>query len=137
LKPRNRFHRELQNVPILASLSDDELAQVARIAVRMRRPAGELLIKEGEAGNEFLIVLEGEIEVRRGSGVVGTIGPGGYVGEIALLDPIARRTATVVTKTPVTVAYLGRSEFTRLLDELPTVAQDIQETWERRHAADS
>jgi len=75
LRPRNRFHRELQEAPISASLSDDELTHVARIAVRMRRPAGELLIKEGEEGNELLIVLEGEIEVQHGSEVVGTIGP--------------------------------------------------------------
>ena len=59
-----------------------------------------MLIQEGKPGDQFIIVIEGEIEVRHGERVIGVYGPGSYVGEIALPEH-RPRTATVVVKTPV------------------------------------
>jgi CRP-like cAMP-binding protein len=77
-------------------------------------------------------VLEGEVDVRHGEEVVTTLGPGDYLGEIALLEETSRRTATVVARTPVAIAFIGREEFGRLLSDLPELAQQIRATMARR-----
>jgi CRP-like cAMP-binding protein len=76
-----RFRRvslkeQLARVPLFEDLSEVDLDHVARLAVRVREPAGEILIKEAEPGNEFLIVLEGQVEVVRDDRAV-TTGPRG------------------------------------------------------------
>ncbi len=137
MRHRVSLREQLRHVPLLDTLSDLEVTRIARLARRIREPAGELLVKEGEAGHEFLIVLEGEIDVRHGDQVVGTFGPGAYVGEMALLDDLAQRTATVRARTPVTIAFIGRRDFDRLLSDLPQLAQQIHETSDQRRRADS
>jgi CRP-like cAMP-binding protein len=137
-----RFRRvslkeQLARVPLFEDLSEVDLAHVARLAVRVREPAGETLIKEAEPGNEFLIVLEGHVEVGRGDRAVTTLGPGDYLGEVALLDERAKRTATVTARTPVTIAFVSRRDFSRLLSELPELARQIRETAARRVADDA
>lgn len=131
------LREQLRQVPLLEALSELELAHVARLARRIREPAGELLVKEGEQGHEFLIVLEGEVEVRHGAQIVGTLGPGAYLGEIALLEDIPRRTATVLAKTPVTIAFVGRRDFEQLLSELPQLARQIHDTGDQRRRSDT
>jgi len=137
MKHRVSLREQLRHVPLLETLSDLELTRIARLARRIREPAGELLVKEGEAGHEFLIVLEGEIDVRQGDQVVGTLGPGAYVGETALLEDLPKRTATVRARTPVTIAFIGRRDFERLLSDLPQLARRIHETSDQRRRADA
>ncbi|HXY93416.1 MAG TPA: cyclic nucleotide-binding domain-containing protein [Acidimicrobiia bacterium] len=122
---RRTFAAELARAPIFSGMTDDELRWVTRLAVRAREPAGAELICEGERGNEFLVVLEGTVEVRHGGRAVATLGPGDHLGEIALVDEHGRRTATAFATTPVTIAYLGRHEFTRLLTESPAFERAI------------
>jgi CRP-like cAMP-binding protein len=129
---RESLEEQLRKVPLFEDLSEPDLAHIARIAVRVREPKGEMLTKEGEPGHEFLIVLEGEVEIRHKDQVVTTLGPGAYLGEIALLDDRSRRTATVVARTPVAIAFLGRQEFNRLLSDLPALAQQIRDTMLQR-----
>jgi len=130
--PRVSLEEQLGKVPLFENLSDVDLAHVAHLAVRVREPKGAMLAKEGEPGHEFLIVLEGEVDVRHGEEVVTTLGPGDYLGEIALLEETSRRTATVVARTPVAIAFIGREEFGRLLSDLPELAQQIRATMARR-----
>jgi CRP-like cAMP-binding protein len=137
-----RFRRvslkeQLARVPLFEDLSEVDLDHVARLAVRVREPAGEILIKEAEPGNEFLIVVEGQVEVVRDDRAVTTLGPGDFLGEIALLDEGARRTATVTARTSVTIAFVSRRDFSRLLSELPELARQIRETAARRVADDA
>jgi CRP-like cAMP-binding protein len=134
---RTSLKEQLGAIPLFENLSEVDLAHVARLAVRVREPAGEILIKEGESGNEFLIVLEGQVEIGRGDRVVTTLGPGAYLGEVALLDERAHRTATVTARTPVAIAFISRRDFSRLLSELPDLARQIQETADRRVADDT
>ena len=137
MRRRVSLLEQLRLVPLFEKLSDLELARVARLARRIRVPAAELLVKEGEPGHEFLIVLAGEVEVLRGDRVIATFGPGAYVGEVALLDDLPRRTATVVATMESTIAFIGRREFTLLLSELPQVAQQIHEALDQRRRADT
>ena len=123
----------LAKVPLFNGLSKKQLREVSSLATRLDEPAGTQLTKEGRVGNEFIIVLEGEIEVRKGDEVVATRGPGSYVGEIALLDN-RPRTATVVAKTPVVIEVIGRREFRTLLADAPELQAEIMSTMAQRLA---
>jgi CRP-like cAMP-binding protein len=124
---RRRFaiEEQLATVPLFAHFSAAQLQRVSRLAVRVREPKGTELVREGERGNEFLVILDGTVEVRHADQLVATLGPGAHLGEIALVDDRARRTATVVAITTVTVAYLGRREFAQLLSESPEFTNAI------------
>ena len=123
----------LQMVPLFRGLSKKQLRLVSSLATRLDEPAGAVLTTEGHQGSEFIIVLEGEIEIRQGDRVVATRGPGSYVGEIALLDN-RPRTATVVAKTPVVIEVIGRREFRSLLADSPELADEIMTTMAKRLA---
>ncbi|HWW44485.1 MAG TPA: cyclic nucleotide-binding domain-containing protein [Acidimicrobiia bacterium] len=123
----------LAKVPLFNGLSKKQLREVSSLTTQLNEPAGTELTKEGRVGNEFIIVLEGEIEIRRGDDVVATRGPGSYVGEIALLDN-RPRTATVVAKTPVVIEVIGRREFRSLLADAPELQQEIMTTMAQRLA---
>jgi CRP-like cAMP-binding protein len=123
----------LEQVPLFRGLSKKQLRLVSSLATRLSEPAGTVLTQEGHVGQEFIIVLEGEIEVRKGDRVVATRGPGNYVGEIALLDN-RPRTATVVAKTPVVIEVIGRREFHGLLAETPELSTEIMATVGQRLA---
>ena len=121
----------LQTVPLFQGLSKKQLREVSSVATRLNAPAGAVLTKEGQAGYEFIVVLEGEIEIRKGDRVVASRGPGSYVGEIALLDN-RPRTATVVAKTPVVIEVIGRREFRSLLADAPELSEEIMSTMAQR-----
>jgi len=123
----------LAEIPLFAGLSKKELRRISGLATRLEEPAGKVLTKEGQQGYEFIIVLEGEVEVRQGGQVIAKRGAGDYFGEIALLDN-RPRTATVVATTPVVIEVIERREFLGLVAEVPEIAQTIMATMAQRLA---
>jgi CRP-like cAMP-binding protein len=134
VKRRVSFEDELASVPLFAGLSSHELRRVSRLAVRAREGAGTPLVREGERGDELLVVLDGTVEVRHDDRVLASLHAGDHLGEVALLDPGARRTATVVAATRVTVAYLGRQQFETLTRESVEFAMALLATMAGRIA---
>jgi CRP/FNR family cyclic AMP-dependent transcriptional regulator len=129
----DRIEQRLAEVPLFAGLSKKELRTIAHLATYLEEPEGTILTAEGESGNEFIIVLDGEVEVRQGGEVIATRGAGDYFGEIALLDH-RPRTATIIAKTPVEIEVIGRQEFTGMLAEVPELAGKIMATMAQRLA---
>ncbi len=123
----------LAQVPLFKDLSKKHLQHISSLATRLDLAAGRELTREGDTGHEFLVVLEGEVEVRHGDKVIATRGPGEYFGEIALLDH-RPRTATVVAKTPVVIEVIGQREFATLLDDEPEVAAQLRSAMAQRLA---
>ncbi|HZP29804.1 MAG TPA: cyclic nucleotide-binding domain-containing protein [Acidimicrobiia bacterium] len=123
----------LAQIPLFQGLSKKELSHISRLATRLEEPAGKVLTKEGQQGYEFIIVLDGEVEVRQGDHVIAKRGAGDYFGEIALLDN-RPRTATVVATTPVVIEVIERREFLGLVSENPEIAQKIMATMAQRLA---
>ena len=121
----------LREVPLFEALSNKQLGQISTLMTRIERPAGTVLIEEGNTGQEFFIVLDGTVEVRHGDRIIATRGPGEYFGEIALLDK-RPRTATVVAKESVVVEVLNRREFASLLAQTPDLAEEVMATMARR-----
>jgi CRP-like cAMP-binding protein len=128
-----RIEEQLARVPLFEGLSKKELRLVAQLSTYLEEPAGAVLTREGETGHEFIIVLDGEVEVTRGDEVIAKRGPGTYVGEIALLDH-RPRTATVVAKTPVKLEVIGQREFAGLMAEVPEISQKLLPAMAKRLA---
>jgi CRP-like cAMP-binding protein len=121
----------LAQIPLFQGLSKKELRRISGLATRLEEPAGKVLTKEGQQGYEFIIVLEGEVEVRQHGEVIAKRGAGDYFGEIALLDN-RPRTATVVATTPVVIEVIERREFLGLVAENPEIGQAIMATMAQR-----
>jgi CRP/FNR family transcriptional regulator, cyclic AMP receptor protein len=123
----------LARVPLFSGLSKEQLRQIGSLMTRLDVGAGKVLARQGDVGREFVILLEGEVEIVRDGKVVATRGAGDYVGEIALLDN-RPRTATVTAKTDVVAEVLNRAEFSSLLATSPELSNEVMATMARRLA---
>src|ERR1700694_412884 len=111
-------------VPLFSACSKKDLQQINRRAEHVQVPAGKVLVREGAAGAEFFVILDGTAEVSRHGRKVATLGPGAFFGDLALLDK-APRNATVTAKTPMRLAVLGQREFAAIIDEVPGFAHKL------------
>ena len=100
----------LDAVPMFAPLAVAAKEQVAKSLIRISRPAGHEIVKEGDAGDRFYIVASGHAEVTQAGRHLRDCGPGDYFGEIALLRDV-RRTATVTASEEIELYALERSAF--------------------------
>lgn len=129
--PEPTLEQTLAGVPLFASLTPHQIGLVANLATRLEFPAASLLVAEGQIGREFLVVLEGEIEVCHDGDLIVTRGPGSYVGEIALLHH-RPRTASVIALTHVVAAVIDAREFATLLTDVPELRREITATVAQR-----
>ena len=121
---RDALDDRLREVSIFSELSKKELKSVARLMTQLSVKEGRELTRQGEPGREFLIILEGTAVVRRNGRKLADLGPGDFLGELAVLSG-APRTATVVATSDMTLEALNRREFMAVLDESPTLAKKI------------
>ena len=121
--PPNRPHR-LRDIELFENCSARELRRIESMARTVKHEAGRTLCREGELGRECYVVLDGRVDVIV-NGHHRTVGRGALIGEIALLTPGGRRTATAVTLTEVTMLEFSRTEFGRIMTGIPVVAHAI------------
>lgn len=100
----------LRGVSLLAPLPEPVLDRLARALVRHEAATGDVIIREGDDGDLFYVVESGSVEVTKEGRHVVTLGPGDYVGEIALLRDVPR-TATVTATAPTVLQSLDREHF--------------------------
>jgi CRP-like cAMP-binding protein len=110
----------IRQVPLFSAASKSELAEIASIADEVDLPEGRVVIKEGESGREFIVLIEGTAEVERGGRRVATIGPGDFVGEIALIAKTPRN-ATITLTSPVRALVITDRAFRHLLEHSPQI----------------
>jgi MFS family permease len=108
--PEAQELRLLGSVPIFAPLPGAALEHIAGRLVPLRLEAGTVIVREGDAGDRFYVVVEGEVDVTAEGKPVSALTAGGYFGEIALLKDVPR-TATVTARTPVVLYALEREDF--------------------------
>ena len=102
---------QLAAVPLLASLTPEQLKAIATLTELREEPEGAVLVGEGAPGFSLFILLEGTAGVTSGGNDLGRLEPGEFFGEIALVGSDNRRTATVTAVTPVTLAVMYGSDF--------------------------
>ena len=111
----------LKNVPLFAGLDDRELGQIADSLRERRFAAGDTVTREGAGGAGFFVVDEGTAEVTVDGTGRGTIGPGDYFGEIALLTG-SDRTATIVADTDMLCYGMTPWDFRPLVETNSAIA---------------
>jgi CRP-like cAMP-binding protein len=125
----------LKRVPLFEQCSKKDLQNISQIADEIDLSAGRVLIREGERGREFFVIVEGEVEVRRKGRKVATLGPGSFVGEMALLSKMPR-TATVTALTAIDVLVITDRAFLELLNRMPDLWLKVARALAERVGAD-
>jgi len=121
----------LAGVPLFANLRGRDMERLGRLTEEVDVPAGKVLTREGERGEEFFVIVDGKVRIERAGATVVTRGPGEYIGEIALLDE-GPRTATAICETSCRLVILGHREFHTLLAEQPEIERTVLRTLAHR-----
>ncbi len=116
----------LKRVPLFAGFSQRDLKRVAKNMSEREFPAGAEVTTQGEDGVGFFVIDDGAAEVKVDGGVVRTLGPGEYFGEIAMIDK-GPRSATVVATTRLRCRGLTAWAFRPLLQTHPEMAWPMLE----------
>lgn len=120
----------LRSAPFFEGWTDDELEHFERIVDRARFAPGDVLIREDEAGQAFLILVSGEAEVSRRGEPLRRLHPGDHAGEMALLDDSAA-SATVIARSDIEALVLYPRDFHNLLETIPSLGRRILVTLAR------
>lgn len=128
--------RLLARCELFADLAAEDLRELAAAARRRRVPAGETVVREGEAGASLFIVMEGVFEARilRPDGreaALGTLVAGDMFGEFSLLTG-APRSATVRARTGGVLMEIGREAMAPILRRCPELAERLSAVLARR-----
>jgi CRP/FNR family cyclic AMP-dependent transcriptional regulator len=115
----------IAKVPLFAHCSKKELEQIASIADEIDLGEGKELTREGAAGREFFVILDGSADVIQDGEKINTLGAGDFFGEIALISD-RPRTATVVATSPVRTLVVTDRAFRRLVEESPDIETKVQ-----------
>ena len=125
--------RILTGVPIFAPLPGGSLEHIASRLVPLRLEPGAVVVREGDEGDRFYILAEGELEVTQEGAHLRDVQPGDYFGEIALLRDVPR-TATVTAKTDAVLYALDRDEFLAAVTGHPQSAEAAETVMSARLA---
>ena len=117
----------LAEVPLFGSLSRRHLKRVASLARTRRFAPGTSIVRKGDAGSAFFVLLDGEARVVAPTGRPRRLRTGDSFGEMALLDD-SPRSADVVADGEVLAMTISRSAFGKLLRSEPTLAQELLRT---------
>ncbi len=125
------FRSYLEGVPMFQACNDDEMEALTFLAAPKSVDAGADIVREGDEGDAFYVVMSGTATVVRGSETVATLEPGDYFGELALFDP-APRNATVKADGAVMLAEMERDRFRAALEAVPAMRDTLLRGMARR-----
>lgn len=115
---------KLRSVELFADLSPGELRRLSTVTDEVVVPRATRLINEGTFAHEFLLIKDGRAEVCRDGKPVAELGRGDFAGEIGVMRD-ARRNATVVATSDMTVVVMTARDLRQIAREMPTVAAKI------------
>jgi len=104
----------LRGIPLFAALPKRHVKRIANLARPRRFAARSAIVRKGQRGETFYVILDGEASLSLPRGRTVGLGAGDFFGELALLDG-GPRTATVTAKTPVLTMAIGRRPFLKLV----------------------
>lgn len=129
-KLTSTWEKLISQVPLFASLPHEEIRHLSEILRPYSISAGELLMREGEVGDRFYILLDGEMEIIKAletpdERLLAVRGPGTFIGEMSLMRRDGTRTASVRSRYQSNLLEMTRAEFNDLLHRRPTLAYDM------------
>jgi len=117
--------RLLRGIWLFSTCTDDELGRVAALTRPVEAATGDELTRQGEPGLDFFVIVDGTAAASVDGDEIGTIGPGGFFGEMALIDG-GERVATVTATSALKLLVLGRHDFNEMLEfAMPQVAPKL------------
>jgi CRP/FNR family transcriptional regulator, cyclic AMP receptor protein len=116
----------LEHVPLFATMSHDQLEELSGIVHEVDVRPGDVLTHEGRHEGYFFVVVDGSVGIDRGGRTINTLGPGDFLGEIALLDG-GPRTATATAVTDSRLLSLEHQAFDDLMDASPSIRSAVME----------
>ena len=116
--------RVLASVPLFEDLAPRHLKRIRDITELADYMAGASIVKEGADGDSFFVILRGQAKVAVKGRTINRLRPGDHFGEISLLDG-GKRSASVVSETPMTLAIIQRDAFMKIVRQEPTIASKI------------
>ena len=121
----------IAGVPLFAGLERRALERIASSFKERRFVAGSIVSSEGQSGAGFFVIADGTGKVTVGGEERGSLGPGDYFGEIALIDEGAR-SATITAETDMTCYGLTPWEFRPIVESDSTVAWKLLQALARK-----
>ncbi len=120
----------VSRIPLFASFSAEEQRRLANLLRPVDLLPGDLLLREGEAGNCFYFILEGQVEIVKAMGTederrLGVRGAGEFLGEMSLFNPDGLRTASVRAVSAARLLEMGHADFDLILHQSPDLAHAL------------
>jgi len=135
-----RIAKALAEAEVLSSMPESDREGLAGIAVIEEREESEILVSEGERGEDLYLIVEGRAGVSAKIGGesrhLASLQPGDYFGEMAAMSG-HRRHATVVALTDLVVVRFPREPLEVFLDDFPYVRLKLEEVGARRFLEDA
>jgi ATP-binding cassette subfamily B protein len=121
----------LREIPLFEDVDAPTLSELASLFATEHISEERDIIREGDSGDRFYILVRGTAEVLKGSKCVAVLQDGDYFGEIALLSDQPRN-ATVRSMTPCVCLILQRDHFRAMLSRSAPLRQRIQQVMKHR-----
>jgi putative ABC transport system ATP-binding protein len=122
----------LKTVDAFKELTPVELTNVAEQTTKRRYVAGDVIIREGDPGEEFFLISDGNVDVVRQDHEVATLGQGDFFGEAALISGEPRN-ATIVARTDLEAYVLGKGDFRAAIEASQSFRDQLYRVYFLRH----
>ena len=114
----------LRLVPLFNGLTERSFEAIANLASETDYAVGDHLVRQGEPGDSFIIIVTGRATVDRDGKTLRELGPGDFLGEISLIDA-SPRTATVTALDPIHAFVIQGEGFLELIDRIPVFRLEV------------
>jgi sigma-B regulation protein RsbU (phosphoserine phosphatase) len=134
----NKMHKEIiRSIPLFSTLPPAELDALENSLVERSYPMDTVLFREGEHGDRFYIVVDGQVAILKAMDTenersLGILGSGKFIGEMSLLNPDGLRVASVRVHSNARLLEMTRADFDALLNRVPTIAYEMLRVLSRR-----
>lgn len=93
--------------------------------------AGQVIFSENDTGDLMYVVIDGEVEVTYHGQLIETLGPGGLLGELAIIDH-KTRSATATARTDCKLVAINQQRFLFMIEETPFFALEVMKVMAER-----
>ena len=119
----------LKYIPLFSELSDDDLREIVKLAVRQVYKKDNMILIEEEIGSTMFIILDGRVKISRISDdgrevILSILSEGDFFGEMSILDG-QNRSANVVTLEDSKIMVIRREDFLQMLHDYPQIAINL------------
>ena len=121
----------LQHVELFSNLTARALGLIADQMLEATFTAGQHIVRQGQVGTGFYVIVQGRVKVVRGPDILARLGPNEFFGELSVLDQEPRM-AHVVAEEATTCLALASWDFTKLLEDNPKITLSMLRVMARR-----